>query len=104
MLLNQMFDVMDHQFNSCWKASISDAQAFSSFHRFIISSCGSRFEVLYGRCPEYRWLFLPQLEIGCMLSDPSDLFWNSERLGSLLNRKDTLTIVYAIRFIGDIHA
>lgn len=107
MLLNKAFDVVDHRHHTCWKASVSDFQAFGSFHRIIISSCGSRFEVLYGICPDYRWLFLPELEIGCMQADPNDLFWNIERLGSILNRRDTLTIVHALRFtlsFGDVYA
>lgn len=102
MSLNCTFDVLDHQLHSCWKASISDCQTSSSFLRLVILSNANRYEVLYGVCPDYRWIFLPLLEIGCMQADPSDLFWNSERLEAILNRKDALTIAYAINFVlGD---
>lgn len=106
MSVNYAFDIVDHEHHSCWKASVSDFNTSCSFHRLIVTSCGSRFDVLYGICQDYRWLFLPELQIGCMQADPSDLFWNIERLGSVLNPKDALTIVHAIRFAfsrGDHH-
>lgn len=107
LLMNLSFDVLDHQYHSCWKAYISDYQISGSFLRLVIISNDCRFEVLYGKCPDYRWLFLPILEIGCMQADPSDIFWNTERLESILNRRDALTIVHAIRFFllsGDAYA
>lgn len=98
MSLNFSIDVFDHQLHSCWKASISDYQASGSFLRLVILSNGNRYEILYGICPDYRWIFLPLLEIGCMQADPSDLFWNCERLEAILNRRDALTVAYAVRF------
>lgn len=103
---NHAFDVLDQQCHSCWKASVSDVQVSSSFLRFTIVSDGKHFDVLYGNCSDYRWIFLPWLEIGCMQAHPSDLFWNVERLSAFLNRKDALTIVFAVRFalsLGDRH-
>lgn len=106
MLMNPSFDVLDHQSHSCWNASVSDCQISGSFLRLVILADGCRYEVLYGICPAYRWLFLPLLEVGCMQADPSDLFWNIERLAPLVSRRDALTIAYAIRFVlssGECH-
>lgn len=99
MLLNLAYNVSDHENHDCWEGIISEFNDLGSFQRVVIEAYGSRLDVLCGECPSYRWVFLPELEIGCMQASLSDFFWNSERLSRILNRKDALSIVYGLHFI-----
>lgn len=98
MLLNVSFKVFNQDNHDSWDATISEFDDYGSFQRVVISACGSRLEVLCGNCASYRWIFLPELEIGCMQAAVSDFFWNTDRLGHFLNPKDTYSTVYGVYY------
>lgn len=107
MFISSSFNVLDHDNHVSWIASISDFNDLGSFQRIIIQYNGNQIEVLCGDCLNYRWIFFPLLEIGCMQSFIDDFFWNTEKLCSILNRNDAFTTVYGVYHVlsgGYLHA
>lgn len=96
MYVNFSFKVVDQDNQDRWDATISEFDDYGSFQRVVISAYGNRLEVLCGQCCSYRWIFLPELEIGCTQATLSDFFWNINQLGYILNRKDTFSTIYGV--------
>ena len=48
---------------------------------------------------DYNWVALPIQEVSCSLASFDDIFWNEERLSSLIGVIDATTIATAIAFI-----
>ncbi len=48
--------------------------------------------ILAGRHRYGNYLCIPNHDIGCELSDFSDIFWNEERIGSLMRKVDAVTV------------
>lgn len=57
-----------------------------------ISGRGTYFHILAGRHKYGNYLCIPNHDVGCELSDFSDIFWNEERLRSLMRRVDAVTV------------
>lgn len=57
---------------------------------------GTCFHVLAGRHKYGNYLCIPDHDIGCELSDFSDIFWNEERIGHLMGRVDAVTVSTAL--------
>lgn len=93
------FMVQDKLNHSSWSASISDFHDCGLFFQMTVSARGSSLIILFGSSAFSRWLLLPQLDIGCSMADPEDLFWNTEKLSEHLNYPDTLSTVQAIAFL-----
>ena len=53
---------------------------------------GTYFHILAGRHKYGNYLCIPSHDVGCELSDFSDIFWNEERLRSLMRRVDAVTV------------
>lgn len=99
MLSDITFHVVDPNNQDSWIGSISEFYDFGSFQRVVIEAYGSRLDTLYGECCSYRWVFLPEYEVGCMQATSNDFFWNTERLSRIISRKDSLSIVHGIHFV-----
>ena len=48
--------------------------------------------ILAGRHKYGNYLCVPNHDVGCELSDFSDIFWNEERIGSLMRKVDAVTV------------
>ncbi len=57
-----------------------------------ISGRGTYFHILAGRHKYGNYLCIPNHDVGCELSDFSDIFWNEERLRSLMRKVDAVTV------------
>ena len=53
---------------------------------------GTYFHILAGRHKYGNYLCIPNHDVGCELSDFSDIFWNEERIGSLMRKVDAVTV------------
>lgn len=57
-----------------------------------ISGRGTYFHILAGRHKYGNYLCIPNHDVGCELSDFSDIFWNEERLRRLMRKVDAVTV------------
>jgi len=57
-----------------------------------IDGRGTYFHILAGRHKYGNCLCIPNHDIGCELSDFSDIFWNEERLSHLIRKVDAVTV------------
>ena len=57
-----------------------------------INGRGTYFHILAGRHKYGNYLCVLNHDAGCELSDFSDIFWNEERIGSLLWKMDAVTV------------
>ena len=57
-----------------------------------INGRGTYFHILAGRHKYGNYLCIPNHDIGCELSDFSDIFWNEEKIGSLMRKVDAVTV------------
>ena len=57
-----------------------------------IDGRGTYFHILAGRHKYGNYLCIPNHDIGCELSDFSDIFWNEERLSHLIRKVDAVTV------------
>lgn len=57
-----------------------------------ISGRGTYFHILAGQHKYGHYLCIPNHDVGCGLSDLSDLFWNEERLCGLMQKVDAVTV------------
>lgn len=53
---------------------------------------GTYFHVLAGQHKYGNYLCIPNHDVGCELSDFSDIFWNEGRISSLMRKVDAVTV------------
>lgn len=61
-----------------------------------ISGRGSSFHVVLGDCISGKFMCIPGINKGCALSKWSDTFWNTERISTILNKTDAVTIAIGL--------
>ena len=61
-----------------------------------INGRGTYFHVIVGRHRYGNYICIPNHDIGCELSDYSDIFWNRERLSQHLKKVDATTVAYGL--------
>lgn len=67
-----------------------------------ISGRGSGLRVILGESSMGKYLFIPCLEKGCVLSwDLRDYLWNLEHLSRQINTTDAVTVISALRALGE---
>ena len=57
-----------------------------------INGRGTYFHILAGRYKYRNYLRIPNHDVGCELSDFSNIFWNEERIDSLMRKVDAVTV------------
>lgn len=82
-----------------WSAIINQFQNYNSYYMANISARGSSINILVGSTDNYNWVALPTYNISSELSHFSDVFWNTEKLTSLIGIVDAVTVATAISFI-----
>lgn len=92
--LIQSFDSDEH-----WTGTLGYFRDYGAFQQLSISARGSFLDILTGQCDSYRWVFLPDLEVGCRQAAADDLFWNVEILAPHIGPADASSVACAIRFI-----
>lgn len=83
-----------------WFGMITSLTKFGSHYEFKIES-RSGFIVVIGRTNYGNFACIPDYDIGCHLSTLNDLFWNSERLSSIMNEVDAITVAHALKAVTE---
>lgn len=84
-----------------WKGEIRAAKKQGCLTEAQVTGRGSSFTIILGRYANGNFLCIPEIDVGCPLSDWSDAFWNLERLSPLMNPVDATTVVYGIRALSE---
>lgn len=61
----------------------------------------SSLHIIIGKTKQGNFVCVPNFDIGCYLSRFSDIFWNTERLSSLIGPVDGATVAIAIQYMED---
>ncbi len=75
-----------------WTGELTLLGRASGQYEAEISGRGTYFHILAGRHKYGNYLCIPNHDVGCELSDFSDIFWNEERLRSLMRKVDAVTV------------
>ncbi|PWJ51574.1 DUF6618 family protein [Faecalicatena contorta] len=61
-----------------------------------ITGRGTYLHAIIGKHRYGNYICIPNHDVGCELSDYSDVFWNRERLSKQLKEADAITVAYAL--------
>ena len=64
-----------------------------------INGRGTYFHILAGQHKYGNYLCIPNHDVGCELSDFSDIFWNEGRLSSLMRKVDAVTVASGLAYL-----
>jgi len=64
-----------------------------------INGRGTYFHILAGQHKYGNYLCIPNHDVGCELSDFSDIFWNEGRLSSLMRKVDAVTAASGLAYL-----
>jgi hypothetical protein len=85
-----------------WTGEISYWKDYGSHYELQINS-RSRILVLLGHTSYGNFACIPDLGVGCYLSDLNSIFYNSEKLSHILGKVDGITVANAIaRFYDEL--
>lgn len=82
-----------------WNATLKSIKFYHDFYEAIIEGRGSSLNIIVGSTNDYNWIAIPNYEVSVSLSYFNDLFWNQEKLSSVIGNIDGATVSYAISFI-----
>lgn len=82
-----------------WHASLKSITNYENYYEASIEARSTHFNMLVGQADSYNWVALPIQEVSCSLASFDDIFWNEERLSSLIGAIDATTIASTIAFI-----
>jgi hypothetical protein len=85
-----------------WTGVISAVKGDRKKCEFEIRSRGHYYHVIVGTHAFGNFVCIPNWNVGCELSDFSDLFWNVERLTKCFRKTDAITVATAIKNVGNI--
>lgn len=85
-----------------WTGVISVVKGDRKKCEFEIRSRGHYYHVIVGTHDFGHFVCIPNWDVGCELSDFSDLFWNSERLAKCFRKTDAITVATAIKNVGNV--
>ena len=83
-----------------WKGKIVEYKVNDNILEMYIDSRSS-LHIIIGKSKLGNFACVPNFEIGCYLSEFSDIFWNKEKLISLLGIVDGITVASAIKYIDN---
>lgn len=90
-----------HYKNKYWHCKIENIERSEQITGFTVSGRGSSYHVYLIEFQKRRWLDIPVMGISSKLSDPDDIFWNSEKLTEKLNSIiDGITIANGIKMLS----
>ncbi len=75
-----------------WTGKLTLLRKAPGMYEAEISGRGTYFHVLAGRHKYGNYLCIPNHDVGCELSDFSDIFWNEGRLSGLMRKVDAVTV------------
>ena len=60
---------------------------------------GTYFHILAGVHKDGNYLCIPNHDVGCELSDFSDIFWNEGRISNLMRKVDAVTVAAGLAYL-----
>ncbi|TYQ15293.1 UNVERIFIED_CONTAM: hypothetical protein Cloal_2218 [Acetivibrio alkalicellulosi] len=78
-----------------WEGKIANITDYGSHHEIFIKSRSS-IMLLFGKTSRGGFACAPDFGAGCHLVDFKDIFWNSEKLISVLGKADGITAATAL--------
>ena len=90
----------DHRLHE-WDCTLKLITSQNGLYEAIVEGRGSSFHLIAGPQINGMFLCIPNWDVGCELSDLSDIFWNSEQLRRHLNLFDTHTVAAGLSFIDE---
>ena len=69
-------------------------------HELLVRARGSEYRVVLGTCTTGLYMCIPAIDVGCGLSHSADRLWNTEKISSVLNETDAVSIATVIYHYG----
>lgn len=85
-----------------WTGVVSSIKGNRKKCEFEIRSRGHYYHVIIGAHDFGNFVCIPNWDVGCELSDSSDLFWNLERLERGFSKTNAITVATAIKNVGTV--
>lgn len=82
-----------------WNAELKYIKFYQNFYEAIIEGRGSSLNIIVGFTENYNWIAIPNYDVSTSLSRFDDIFWNEEKLSSLIGCVDASTVSHVISFI-----
>ena len=81
--------------NEKWMGEVTQCIPYGTHYEILIES-RSLIIVLFGQTTAGNFACMPDFSAGCHLSDPLDVFWNTERLTYTIGMVDGITVAQAL--------
>ena len=75
-----------------WTGKLTLLRWRPGWYEAEISGRGTYFHILAGRHKYGTYLCIPNHDVGCELSDFSDILWNEQRISGLMRKVDAVTV------------
>ncbi|MFW5669856.1 MAG: DUF6618 family protein [Acetivibrio ethanolgignens] len=85
-----------------WKGKIHLLRREGNSYELEINGRGTYFHAIVGRHRSGHFICIPNHDVGCELSDYSDVFWNRERLSGQLKNTDAVTVACALQHLKEL--
>lgn len=85
-----------------WTGQIQLLHKEGNSFELEITGRGTYFHAVVGRHCHGNFICIPDHDVGCGLSDYSDVFWNRERLSGQLEMADAITVACALQYIEEL--
>jgi len=87
-----------------WTASVDVIDSYGPFMEVCFCGRGSSLHAIIGPQESGHFICIPAYNAGCELAEYDDVFWNTERLSSVIGRVDALTIAQGLYTLDEIFA
>ncbi len=81
-----------------WKGKVTDFKEGDELLEMYVES-RSYLHIIIGKTKNGNFVCIPNYDVGCYLSRFNDIFWNTEKLTSLIGEVDGITVAAAIEYI-----
>jgi hypothetical protein len=81
-----------------WKGTIKCLKEGKDLVEIYVESRSS-LHIVIGKTKYGNFVCIPNYDVGCYLSRFNDIFWNTEKLTSLIGEVDGITVARAIEYI-----
>lgn len=85
-----------------WTATIHLLNRSEQSCEIEITGRGTYFHLIVGQHRYGNYLCIPNHDVGCELSFHQDVFWNTERLSSLIKKVDAVTVAYGLSHLEEL--
>lgn len=83
-----------------WKGKVLSLKKYGTHYELRIESLSSIF-IIFGKTIHGGFACIPDFGAGCHLADPTDEFWNTEKLTQVLGDIDGITVASALYALAD---